>query len=144
MVRRLMLLQNSSGGVGQLDEINTSKDCTFYVEYNAAYGIVPLRCSVITLQRLHFPGRYKLSGRRLCACAINVKSSVCSETQSIGKYHGLFVRTSKTRLDRVLSESPRCAGRFRSYLFHSFTYKCSCFIATIFFTIDGAMVFPVV
>ena len=31
--------------------------------------------------RLHFSGRYKLSGWRFCACAINVKSSVCSETQ---------------------------------------------------------------
>ena len=38
--------------------------------------------------------RYKRSDGRFCACAINVKSSMCSETTKHlwHKYHGLFVR----------------------------------------------------
>ena len=40
----------------------------------------------LTLSRLHFPRRYKLSVSRFCACAKNVKSSMCSETQIICGY----------------------------------------------------------
>ena len=42
---------------------------------------------------LTFSGRYKRSDWRFCACAINVKSSMCSETTKNFPYkcHGLFV-----------------------------------------------------
>ena len=45
----------------------------------------PHKPGLVALSRLHFSGRYKLSGWRFCACAINVNPSMCSETQSI--YH---------------------------------------------------------
>ena len=47
------------------------------------------------LSRLHFSGRYKLSDWRFYACAINVTSSLCSETAKRFWYkcHGLFVNS---------------------------------------------------
>ena len=46
-------------------------------------------------QRLHFSDRYKLSDWRFCACAVNVKSSMCSETTKYFWYkcHELFVNS---------------------------------------------------
>ena len=49
-----------------------------------------------TVSRLHFSGRYKRSDWRFCACAINVKSSMCSEPTKHFWYkcHVLFVNSS--------------------------------------------------
>ncbi len=50
----------------------------------------------VTLSRLRFSGRYNLSNLRFCACAINVTSSICSETTKyfLFKCRGLFVNSS--------------------------------------------------
>ena len=52
--------------------------------------------TLVTLSRLHFPDRYKPSDWRFCACAINVKSSICSETTKHFWYkcRGLFIKLS--------------------------------------------------
>ena len=49
----------------------------------------------LAVSRLHSSGRYKLSDWHFCACAINVKSSMCSETTKHVWYrcHGLFVNS---------------------------------------------------
>ena len=52
-----------------------------HIIINIFYGLCdhPLD-PAITLQHLHFPGIINSPIRRFCACAINVKSSMCSET----------------------------------------------------------------
>ena len=69
---------------------------------------------------LTFFRRYKRSDWRFCACAINVKSSICSEmTKHVwDKYYGLFVRMYITSqlidLSQINTRQTSCEACFDS------------------------------
>ena len=75
----------------------TMKNYKYFVRYIIILlSRIRAHCSYVSCAVvLTFSGCYQLSDLHLCACAINVKSSMCSETTKhfLYKCHGLFVNS---------------------------------------------------
>ena len=80
---------------GCLDELAVFESYWWHQMCFCVHVCRPSVQSLLPLSRLHFFGRHKLSGWRSCAYAINVKLSICSETQNVLWYkcHGLFINS---------------------------------------------------
>ena len=81
----LILCVEVSGGVSVNRKGGTQGAVDWTHKRRLSQSNVPVGCfhyRTKSVVAVNFTGCYKLSGWRFCACAINVKSSMCSEAQS--------------------------------------------------------------
>ena len=122
------LLRQTSHNQSSLSTVTRTRACllrvvllatlVFLVAYVLYFIISALDViGVVDAVALTFSGRYKRSGWRFCACAIYVKSSMCSEKTKHLWYqnYGMFVRMYITSQQSYLSQINTRQTRFEAY-----------------------------